>query len=75
MMTGDGPCASAEAWVSLGQGALQVVQVVMLAWLARRASSKDDLDHRRWQMNFNEQAKVRRELRGSPSVDHDGSQR
>lgn len=60
------PCAEASEWLRLGMGVLNVVQVVLLAWIANHAIKKNELDHRRWQMNFNEQAKVRSELKGCP---------
>lgn len=66
-----GPCKDPSEWLQMGQGVLNLIQVLMLAWLARRAVNKDSVDHWRWQQNFSEQAKVRQELRDGPTVDHD----
>jgi len=65
------PCRDANAWLQLGQGVLNVVQVVLLAWIANHAIKKNEVDRKRWQMNFNEQAKVRSELTGCPLAARD----
>jgi len=65
-------CSALPTWTTVALAAVNMVQVVLLAFLASRRIQADNRSTRRFYQNQSQMEGVRREVRYGPSSDHSG---